>query len=158
MNYIIDGYNIGYKLPNVAEHLKHGETDKAIQLILSYIRASLSSTGKIIVVFDGKKGCFPNQSHPTGLTIKFSRKPQTADDIIRNFIRNQAHPKNWTVITSDNEIIYTAQDMGAKVLKTLKSDSSGKKGSGSTEYDEKYHPQNVDVQEWLKLFEDGKSE
>lgn len=158
MNYIIDGYNLGHKLPNAARHLKQGETDKAIQLILSYIRASLSSTGKIIVVFDGKKGYFPNQAYPAGLTIRFSRKPQTADDIIRNFIRNQAHPKNWTVISSDNEIIYTAQDMGAKVLKTLKSGFSGKKNSASVKYDEKYQPQNVNVQEWLKLFKQGEKE
>lgn len=155
MNYIIDGYNLGHKLPNAAVHLKRGETDKAIQIILSYIRSALPSGGKIIVVFDGKKGYFPDQPHPSGFTVKFSRKPQTADDIIRNFIRNQSHPKNWTVISSDNEIIYTAQDMGAKVLKFLNSGFSRKKGSASAEYGEKYQPQNVDVQEWLKLFKEG---
>lgn len=158
MNYIIDGYNLGHKLNNVAAYLKKGETDTAIQLILTYIHASLSSAGKIIVVFDGKKGYFPNHHYPAGLTIKFSRKPQTADDIIRNFIRNQTHPKNWTVVSSDNEIIYTAQDMGAKVLKTLNSASAGKSGPRAVEYDEKYQPQNVDVQEWLRLFEKGEND
>lgn len=158
MNYIIDGYNLGHKLANAAERLKKGETDKAIQIILTYIRAALPQSGQIIVVFDGKKGYFPMQPRQAGLTVKFSRKPQTADDIIRDFIRNQRQPKNWTVISSDNEIIFTAQDMGAQVLKFLNTHPSPKNGSTAVEYSEKYQPQNVDVQEWLKLFEEGDNE
>ncbi len=152
MNYIIDGYNLGHKLPAAAAWLKKGETERALPIILNYIRASLPGSGKIIAVFDGKAGVFPAVQHPAGIRVKFSRKPQTADDIIREFIRHETAPKSWTVISSDNEIIYTARDMGAHVLSAKQFAVQKKTQKASAENSEKYQPQNVDVEAWLKLF------
>ncbi len=152
MNYIIDGYNLGHKLPAAAGWLKKGETEKALPLILNYIRAVLPVTAKIIVVFDGKTGIFPALQNPAGIRVKFSRKPQTADDIIREFIRYETNPKSWTVISSDNEIIYTAQDMGAHVLSAKQFAVRQNNKKAATENSEKYQPQNIDIEAWLKLF------
>ena len=152
MNYIIDGFNLGYKLPAAAERLKKGEIEIALPIILNFIRSVLPAGVKIIVVFDGKKGVFPALVHPPGIRVKFSHKPQTADDIIREFIRYEEAPKNWTVITSDNEIIYTARDMGAHVITSQQ--FAGRQNSKKTtaENPQKYRPQNIDVEAWLKLF------
>jgi len=152
MNYIIDGYNLGHKIPSASNWLKKGETEKAIPIILNHIQAMLLRSGEIIVVFDGKSGVFPAAQYSSRIRVKFSRKPQTADDIIRTFIRNQAHPENWTVISSDNEIIYTARDMGAKVQSAKQFAAPPSSKSSGSEISEKYQPQNVDVDEWLKLF------
>ena len=152
MNYIIDGFNLGHKLPAAAIWLKKSETERAIPIILNFIRAALPGTAKIIVVFDGKAGVFPAMSHPPGIQVKFSRKPQTADDIIRKFIREETEPKNWTVISSDNEIIYTARDMGAYVLSAKQFASQTNSKKTPVENLEKYQPENIDVDAWLKLF------
>lgn len=155
MNYLIDGFNLGYKIPAIASLLKKGETEKAIPLILNHVSARLRGSNDIIVVFDGKSGITSFPSAQGRIRVKFSRKPQTADDIIRQFIRNESHPKDWTVISSDNEIIFTARDMGAQVLNADQFVSPIITSSKQKNNSEKYDPQNVDVDSWLKLFDAG---
>ena len=155
MNYIIDGFNLGHKIPNAASLLKKGETEKAIPIILNHISARLRGVDGITVVFDGKSGATSTPHSYGKIRVKFSRKPQTADDIIRAFIRNEPNPKNWTVISSDNEIIFTARDMGALVLSATQFASPLNTPSKQKNDSEKYDPQNVDVDSWLKLFNSG---
>ncbi len=154
MNYIIDGYNLGHKLPKAASWLKQGDTDKAITIILNYVQAALSGKGQIIVVFDGQAGPHAHPGSFGSIRVKFSRKPQTADDIIREFIRSHPQPGQWTVISSDNEILYTAKDMGAKIRTSQEFAAQSRKGSKQNEHSEKYDPGPVDVDAWLKLFKE----
>lgn len=154
-NYIIDGFNLGFKIPGIAQWITSGHIDQAIQLIINHIQSSISArAGKIILVFDGH---YPNSaSIPKlkGITIQFSRKPQTADDIIRNFIRSQEKPGNWVVISSDHEIINTARDMGAEVLpaEMLVKPEPIKEKHHPRERQEKYDPGHIDMDYWLKKF------
>ena len=152
MNYIIDAYNVGHKISAAAEWLSKGQTEKAIPIILSHIQSALPQAGEIIAVFDGKSGNLQSRFPSTRIKIKFSKKPQTADDIIRNFIRRQANPSNWTVVSSDNEIVYTARDMGAKVQTAQQFTNAKTPKTRISENPEKYQPGNVDVDEWLKIF------
>ena len=152
MNYIIDGYNLGHKLPKAASWLKQGDTDKAVTVILNYVQAALSGSGQIIVVFDGQAGPHVHPGSFGSIRIKFSRKPQTADDIIREFIRSHPKPEQWTVISSDNEILYTAKDMGAKIRTSRDFAAQSGPGGKQNEHSEKYDPGSVDVDAWLKLF------
>jgi predicted RNA-binding protein with PIN domain len=159
--YIIDGFNLGFKIPSIAEWITKGETDKAIRLILNFIHTRLFSKGnQVIVVFDGKHGGHGHIQSHQGIQIKFSKKPETADDIIRNFIRNASDTRLWTVVSSDSEIIYTAQDQGAQAVKSeifinqLKSPSVKKTNDNM----QKYNPGDVDVEYWLKQFGADKDE
>jgi predicted RNA-binding protein with PIN domain len=152
MNYIIDGYNVGHNLPEAAQWLKKGETRQAITIILNFILSALNGKDEIIVVFDGQAGPHSVPGSYGPIRIQFSQKPQTADDIIRNFIRSHPKPEQWTVITSDNEILYTAKDMGAQTLTSARFTTRKFVKSNAYEHNEKYNPEQVDVNAWLKLF------
>ena len=154
-NYIIDGYNLGYKIPSVAKWIRSGETDRAIQLIKNFANKLIPGADQIIIVFDGtneSKKCNTNHSK---LQIRFSKKPQTADDIIRQFIRYQKNASKWIVVSSDSDIRHTAEDMGAdvicseKLIESLKSHSGRSQGKTNRE---KYRPDNVDIDFWLDKF------
>lgn len=155
-NYIIDGFNLGFKIPGIAQWITSGHIDQAIKLIINHIQSSISAKAdNILLVLDGR---YQNSSSITvskKIKIRFSRKPQTADDIIRDFIRTQEKPGNWVVVSSDHEIINTARAMGAEVLpseKLIEAGSVKAKKSQPRERQEKYNPEHIDMDYWLKKF------
>jgi len=156
MNYIIDGFNLGFKLPSAARRLKQGDTEKAIPIILAFIQSRYAAAGhKTIVVFDGQQGLYPQRLGYAHIQIKFSKAPQKADDIIRNFVRNLKEARHWTVVSSDLEIMNTARDMGAHIVKSedfARSSSVKKAEPASAEYRQKYDPEKIDMDYWLKQF------
>jgi len=161
MNYIIDGFNLAFKIVGIAPTLRNGQTDLAIKQLTQFVKSKLKSNkGKIIIVFDGRD--LHRQTIPSipGIKLLFSQKPQTADDIIRDFIRKTTNIENWFVVSSDNEIRFTAQDHGAKALKStdfLKQTFAQKKIENQMSQ-KKTNPDNVDVEYWRKLSESGNKE
>lgn len=153
MNYLIDAYNFGHMLAAARSWLQKGATQKAIPIILSAIQQRVKPRSKVVAVFDGRAEN-PGASVQSFANIRvlFSRKPQTADDIIRDFIRRQTKPELWTVVSSDTEIVYTARDMGAKTISSASFAKRGNESTKSTEPDDKYNPGKVDVAEWMRLF------
>jgi len=158
MNYIIDGYNLGYKIKSCIPLLKNGDTERAIPCILQSVAGRITAFDKkIIVVFDGRSGAFPRITSFSGIQVKFSKAPQKADDIIRNFLRKLKNPENWCSVSSDNEIIMTARAMGAQAEKSENFLSQQRKSSAdrnrdSAEYKQKYQADNIDMNYWLKQF------
>lgn len=154
-NYIIDGYNLGYKIPSVEKWIRSGETDRAIQLIKNYTSKLVQIANQVILVFDGTNETHGNNAKHGKLQIKFSKKPQTADDIIRQFIRSQKNASQWIVVSSDSEIRFTAEDMGAQAMASEKFitfiKSKHSKSQTNTNR-EKYKPENIDVDYWLDKF------
>ncbi len=162
MNYIIDGYNLGFKIKTCAELLRKGDTERAIPLILNFISGRISSADKkVIVVFDGKPGVFPQLKGYSGIQIKFSKAPQKADDIIRSFLRKLKGPGNWCSVSSDNEIMTTAKAMGTRAIKAEEFLTQQKKSADNieqehTEYKQKYDADNIDMNYWLRQFGEDK--
>jgi predicted RNA-binding protein with PIN domain len=160
-NYIIDGFNLGFKIPEIARWIKSGQTDRAIQLILNHVNKSINiRANQVIVVFDGRHSS--NQELPaySNITVRFSNKPQTADDIIRDFIRNCKKPEDWVVISSDSEIRHTARIMGSELKKSesFADSNKNKKQKLNPAMREKYNPNSVDVDYWLKQFGSGEDD
>ena len=155
-NYIIDGYNLGFKIPSIAKWINSGETDRAIELIKNFlINGLVSKSNQIILVFDGTSQHTGNNSKQGKLYVMFSKKPQTADDIIRQFIRSQKNASQWIVVSSDSEIRYTAEDMGAIVMTSENLIASLKQHRSKSQIQsnkEKYQPENIDINYWLKKF------
>ena len=162
MNYIIDGFNLAFKIESIAQSIKIGDTNKAIKQLIFFVQSRLSGkNSKIIIVFDGQDNNQPKKTSYNGASILFSKKPQTADDIIRDFIRKTHQIKNWIVISSDNEIIYTAKDHGAKTMKSVDFIKIQKTNSAKNDLSiekEKSDPENIDVDYWRKIFNSGKNE
>ncbi len=157
-HFIIDGFNLGFKIPQIARWISRGDTDKAAQLIVNFVSQNLPVRyQKAVIVFDGKYGSTSSVPSSKHIQIKYSVKPQTADDIIRTFVRKNKNPGQWTVISSDNEILFTATDMGAVAVKSEDFannavDEPTRPGSKEKEQMDKYDPENVDVNYWLKQF------
>ncbi len=161
-NYLIDGYNLGHKIPEVRRLLQQKDFYAAIDRIIHIVQSQINARrNRVIIVFDGKKGVFNYPLSPASVEIRFSRKPQEADDIIRALLRKENDPSQWMVISSDNEILKTARDLGARFMRS-EAFYAGKQSSQSPNLPEgsgqKYHPDNVDVTYWLRLFGEADEE
>ena len=160
MNYIVDGYNLAFKIEQSSQKLKDGQTDLVIKQVVHFVKTGIKNQrSKIIIVFDGQASTRPSKSSYRGISLLFSKRPQTADDIIRNFIRKTKNIGKWTVVSSDNEILFTAQDHGAQTMKVTefiqmrnKLLPGQRKLSGNFN---KQNPQNIDVEYWRQLFNSG---
>ena len=162
MNYIIDGYNLAYTIKAITPILKDGNTEKAIKQLIHFVQSATShQTGKTIIVFDGQDDIHPQKIKQGPIEILFSKKPQTADDIIRNLIRTSVHKDKWTVVSSDLEIIFSARDHGVRSMKSeafknMKNKFSAKNSIKA--HKDKINPDNVDVAYWQKIFNSGKDD
>ena len=157
MNYIIDAFNLAYKIPAVARLIRSGEIARAIDLLVHNIRGRLPGRGtRIILVVDGRPRGQHVPSMINGVEIRYSRPPQKADHLIQEFIRGVSRPDTWTVVSADHEIQNTARDQGAAVQSSARfiaAASNGGKKKGADGAAEKPSAANVDVEYWKKLFE-----
>ena len=161
INYLIDGFNLGFKDSAIAEYLRKGDTSRAIDMIIRRVRLYVAKAARIIVVFDGKKAVLAQPARFAGIEIIFSQKPQSADDIIRQKLRNLDDTSAWIVVSSDHEIINTAKDLGAGVLRSeelLKTGTSEISSKGKTGNEKKYNPTDINVDYWLEQFKRGNDE
>ena len=161
-NYLIDGYNLGHKIPEVVRLLQKKDFYAAIEWIIHTVQMCINTRrNRVIIVFDGKKGLFDYPRSASTIEVLFSRKPQEADDIIREILRKQTDASHWIVVSSDNEILKTARDLGANFIHSeafyASSKTSDQKGLPK-ESRQKYNPNNVDVDYWMNLFGKDKSE
>ncbi len=154
--YVIDGYNLAHKIPEVARFLKKKDFYSAIDRLVHIVQSRLNvRRNRVIIVFDGKKGVFAYPHNTYAVEIRFSRKPQEADDVIRELLRHQSDTSNWIVISSDNEILKTARDLGAHFIRSesfYQTSDVSKHHDAARETKEKYNPQNIDLDYWLTVF------
>ncbi len=160
--YLIDGYNLGHKIPTVVQLLRQKDFYAAIERIVFFVSQRLNTRqNRVIVVFDGQKGIFNAPLPLTSVEIKFSRKPQEADDIIRAYLRKAADASLFTVVSSDAEILKTARDLGAKFIRSEEFYRTAPRTPSQTkpvEGNQKYNPENVDLDYWLRLFGEAPDE
>lgn len=160
MNYIIDGYNLGFSDDQITSWIQRGDSDRAIQMIIQKIKSLIPQNSKAILVLDGKRGYFDSQYGASQIRVIFSKKPETADDIIRRIIRHESNPQLWSVISSDHEIQNTARDMGARVINSAEFLKSGGKKTKTDVYekepDMKFNPDREDLDYWLRQFKGDK--
>jgi hypothetical protein len=158
MNYIIDGYNLAFKIKSIHNQILGGNTGKAIVLLIQFVKQQLHSKAeKIILALDGEKSS-ANKSNLSGIELWFSNKPQTADQLIQAFVRKLKNPRNWTVVSSDNEIIFTARDHGVNVLKSENFVNQKTAASVKNKFSQKENPQNIDLDYWLNTFNSNKDD
>lgn len=154
--YLIDGYNLGHKIPQVKQFLNQQNFAAAIEAIIQAVQQRLNSRkNRVIIVFDGKRGVFASPAGITSIEIKFSRKPQEADDVIRQYLRRAKDTSDIVVISSDRAIINSARDLGAQALTSEEfyfSKKQKKSGSNSSALNEKPDPEQVDLDYWLEQF------
>lgn len=114
MPYIIDGHNLIHYLDDIELDDPHDEAKLVIK-----IRGFCARTRKkCVVVFDeGLPGGISSLSTPSVKVIFAASRQSNADRIIRERIRLTHDVKGWIVVTSDNEILDEARNVGMRGLK-----------------------------------------
>lgn len=113
MPYLIDGHNLVAHTPGLSLDDPDDEA-RLVQLLRAFCaRRSTTAT----VYFDGGRAGRPAQATSSGVTAHFVRAPASADDAIaRHLSRLGKVAPNWTVVSSDGEVIAAARRARAKTI------------------------------------------
>ncbi len=108
---VVDGYNV----------TKRGFGDLSLELQRSRLVAALAgiaaqSGAETTVVFDGAEKLNAVPGIPRGLRVLFSKKGQTADELIRALVRAEPPGRPVVVISSDREVADGVRRHGAYPL------------------------------------------
>lgn len=113
MPYLIDGHNLIPRIPGLS--LQDPDDETALIQILQ--RFSARRRTKVEVFFDQAP---PGQAATRTfgpVTAHYIHQGSTADAaIVKRLVRLGARAKNWTVVTSDREIIAEAKSSRSKVI------------------------------------------
>ena len=122
MSFLIDGFNLIYKFPDLEEKMYYNQLNTARAGLLNKLREyqSIKKT-TIRVVFDGKKDkSVETTSERVGKIDVFYSLDYSADHLIKQFIKRDINPKMTTVVTSDKDIIFYINRFGAKNITSEK--------------------------------------
>ena len=113
MRWLIDGYNVIRRDPELAQHEARGLEDGRAALLRLVAGAARTSGDPFTVVFDGARRA---GGAPAGgqVHVMFSRPPETADDVLRRLaseLRSGA-----VVVSSDRAVRDAAERAGAAAV------------------------------------------
>lgn len=156
MPLLIDGHNLIAHMPGL--HLS--DVDDEAQLVMLLRRYAATRRGRsITVVFDHGVYGHPQRLDGYGVTCYFARSPHDADTQLIRRITTIAHPREWTVVTSDRQVAQAAMARGIKVIdartfaQTLQQLATPAHRQPSTNTDKpEQPPDRSEVDEWLRLF------
>lgn len=111
MHFLIDGYNLLFRVSSVLDDFSAGRESIIQDLNRKAQRLKMNLT----VVFDaqGTPGD-AYRTHYQQLEILFSGAQETADDLIIKVLKAQGDCSQYTVVTSDNRLAWRARRAGAK--------------------------------------------
>ncbi len=115
---ILDGYNVIYKIPELAIKL-----DESLSAARTALAMHMSNWGRkylyqqIHIVFDGQDSATRGYSQTAlhGIECSFTRTKEEADDRILSMIRKSKEPFNITVISADNRVSNSCRTHGVSV-------------------------------------------
>ncbi|MBN1921550.1 MAG: NYN domain-containing protein [Anaerolineae bacterium] len=149
MPFLIDGHNLIAALPDI--HIEDPEDEVALIIKL---RGWLGhKRRKATVVFDGGiPGGYSRQLSSMDLEVIFAaHKRSTADRIIMKHLGKLRDPGNWTVVSSDREILDFARRVGARVL-TSQEFALDLQPAARLPMEKPREPSPAEVHEWLEVF------
>lgn len=164
MIYLIDGHNLIGKLPDI-QLSDPDDEEKLVRRLQSWAR--LDRKRKIQVVFDaGKFGGFGDLLSGLNVDVRFSRMGQTADSVLIRQIKKIRNPQEYTLISSDREIISVAKKrrvgyiLSEEFVLMLEEDRKAMKAESEAERKALADPSVADdldvsheeVDEWLDIF------
>jgi predicted RNA-binding protein with PIN domain len=153
MPYLIDGHNLIPKIPGV----NLGDIDDEVHLIKVLQDFCRSRRTRVEVYFDNAPpGEARTQKHGQ-VSAYFVRRERTADDAIRSRLKNLGKAaRNWTVVSSDQQVAAAAREAGAKVLSadefSFEQLSNPAVQEVTPEVDAELSLNPDDVEDWMRLF------
>lgn len=114
MPYLIDGHNVIAALPDIDLEEEHDE----VKLVLKLRAWAGRVRRKAVVVFDSgiPGGYAPALSNVEIKVVFAAHRRTTADRIIKERLAHLPDAANWTVVSSDYEVLDNARRVGARVL------------------------------------------
>ncbi len=107
MHYIIDGHNLIAKIPDIDLNDPNDEVELILRL-KSW--AAASPKRKVTLYFDGGlPGGIEQRLSTSDIKVIFAPEGTTADSLIIKRIRKIPNPPEYTLVTSDQQIIAAAQ-------------------------------------------------
>lgn len=120
MSLIIDGYNLLNAINIVGRGRGRGCLERARSALLNMLVSTLSEDefATTTVVFDAKEAPpgLPDVSQHHGVTVRFARGFDEADDLIEQLIRADNVPRSLTVVSSDHRIQRAARRRRATAI------------------------------------------
>ena len=113
--YLIDGYNLLYKMPELAE-LRKVNVNAAAEKLCSILSSWQGWAGcRVAVVFDAykKKESQGSQTTDGELEIIYTRTDEPADAFIEKYVHDASSRYRITVVTDDNLVRLTCLKFGA---------------------------------------------
>ncbi len=160
MHYLIDGHNLIAKMPDIA---MDDPNDEALLVLRLRSWAAGSRKRLITVIFDrGLPGGRSKFLSSGQLNVVFAPEGQTADALLINRIRQAANPTEYTLVSSDRQVLKAAR---ARRMKRVSAKNFAKR---LADFAQKQKPQPApsspdeaeepnlsedEVAEWLQLFE-----
>lgn len=152
MHYLIDGHNLIAHLDDISLDEPDDEA-KLVQKLTSFVARTRS---RCIVVFDqGLPGGWSRMSTHS-VQVIFANHKSSADRVLRDYIHARKDTQNWTVVSSDNEILSRARARKMPIIRSadfahqLKHPKPVKPDAGEAA-DVRLSEQEVD--EWARLFQ-----
>ena len=108
MKLLIDGYNLLQAAGQFGSAAGFGTLESARMALLDYLVSTLPAADakRTLVVFDAAAAPpgLPATIDHEGITVRFSRRKGTADDLIEELLESVADPRHLTVVSSDHRI------------------------------------------------------
>lgn len=156
---IIDGYNVIYtddQLRPVMIRNSEKARERFLEMLKDYLRGK---SLRVTVVFDGSGDMVDTVTVVAGkLQVVFSRRHESADELIMATLRGSNNPREFIVVTSDDvHIGKEARSLGSLVIRSRRFiERIREEEAGRDSRAEKPDPDEDDVRHWLRMF--GKEE
>lgn len=112
MPYIIDGHNLIGQLPDISLDDPNDEA-----LLVQKLASFVARTSKrCVVVFDSGLPGGKSRMSTRAVQVVFASQRSNADRVLMERIRKIKDPKNWTVVSSDNDVLQAARLNKMKTL------------------------------------------
>jgi hypothetical protein len=158
MHYLIDGHNLIAKMPGISLDDPNDEA-KLVLRLKSWSAASRRR--RITVVFDsGLPGGQSRALSSGSVKVLFASTGSSADAILIGRIRKVQNPAEYTLVTSDREVIVAAKtrNMPRISAESFAAQIQTSKKSAKSNSDLEPFLNAEEVEEWLKLFKEAKND
>jgi uncharacterized protein len=152
MPLLIDGHNLIGQIPG----LSLADPDDEGDLVMLLRRYTTARRGrKVVVVFDHGVYGHPQTLDGYGVSCHFARSPQDADAQLIKRIRALKKPSDWTLVTSDRQVMRAAQDHGVRVISShifARQLTAPARPAAVLEEQRDVRLSEAEIDEWLRLF------
>jgi predicted RNA-binding protein with PIN domain len=159
---LIDGYNLLHK-DGVLKNRAERSLEEAREELIAEVSAYRSGDMELVLVFDGKGGDGRGRrAVAPGVEVRFSRYPQSADQLILEIIEKESRRNRLTVVTSDRKDIGKA--VRAEGVRWISSESflrrlKRRSGPGVPSTEKPAVSSSEEMDYWMKRFgsEEGRT-